>query len=341
MRKNVLAWTILLLLGALFQGTSEAQVVVKAGETGASGDATFYIGVEKGYYKERGIELKLERFASAARMMAPLSTGELHVAGGGINPALFNGLARGLPLKIVAAHSRQLPSYSSNALMIRSDLKEQVKKFGDLKGKKVGINAKGSPQEYMLGKMMESEGLSIKDVDIVYISWPDMAPAFSRKAIDAGTLVEPLLTRFEERGFAYIWKRAADVIRDPWMEVSVIFFSKDWADKNSRVARNFMVAHIKAARDFHEYLTKGKNKEEIVGILVKNTPVKEKALYERMQIGYVDPNGFVSRESIKEQQDWWAQSGEVPRKVDLDQVIDDSYAKYALEQLGTFPVERR
>lgn len=47
-------------------------------------------------------------------MMAPLGAGQLDVAGGGINPGLFNSLARGFPIKIVAAKGREEPGHSGD-----------------------------------------------------------------------------------------------------------------------------------------------------------------------------------------------------------------------------------
>src|SRR3989304_9410429 len=65
-------------------------------------DAGIFIALDKGYFKEQAIEIDLPRFRSAGDMMAPLGTGELHVASGGINPGLYNGIARGIQMIVVA-----------------------------------------------------------------------------------------------------------------------------------------------------------------------------------------------------------------------------------------------
>lgn len=337
MKKGMVVLGFLFSLGLLYAGTGKAQVVRMA-DLGITSDAPFYIAMEKGYFKERGIEVKLEKFASAAAAMAPLSTGEVHVVGGGINPALFNAFARGFPVKVVAARSRDLPGNTSDSLMVRADLKGQIQKFADLKGRKVAINAPGSALVYMLGRMLESEGLSLKDVEVVYIPWPDMGVAFTRKAIDAGTLVDPFVVEYEDKGYASLWKRASDIIKDPWWEVAVIFYNKDWADKNPQMAKDFMAAYIKGARLMHAAITlkEPKARAEYMDVLVKYTRVKDKALHERMTTGYIDPNGYVSKESLREQQDWYAKQGTVPKKVSIDEIVDEQYLKYALQQLGVY-----
>ena len=44
---------------AAAQGQVRPPVVVKVGHIGTMADGPFYIGLEKGYFKERGIELSL------------------------------------------------------------------------------------------------------------------------------------------------------------------------------------------------------------------------------------------------------------------------------------------
>jgi NitT/TauT family transport system substrate-binding protein len=181
---------------------------------------------------------------------------------------------------------------------------------------------------------MESEGLTLKDLDLVYMSWPDMAPAFAKTAIDGGTTVDPFSTQYEQRGLAHIWKRATDVIKGPGWEIAVLFYNDDWAKKNPRVANDFMVAYIKGSREMMQAWNGGSNRAEVVDIMVKNTRVKDKALYEKMHWGYVDPNGAILKDSIRDQQEFFAQLGQVPKKIDIDAIIDERYVKYALEKLG-------
>jgi len=324
----------LVTLAVLLGPAVAAAEVVKIGDLGIVADAPFYLAIEKGYFKERGLDVKLEKFASAAQMMAPLSTGELQVVGGGSSAALFNSFARGWPVRIVAARSRDVAGFSSDTLSIRSDLKDQIRTLADLKGRKIAVNAPAAALAYMLGKMLESEGLTIKDVDVVYMPWPNMGPAFAQKAIDAGTMVEPFVTQYLERGYAVPFRRAADVLKSPPFEVSVVLYNKDWAEKQSRTAGEFTVAYLKAARVVHDAMRGGAARAEVIDILTRYTQVKDKALYDRMQWGYIDPNGTVARDSLRDQQDWHAKQGTIPKKVDVDEIVDERYIKHALEQLG-------
>lgn len=169
----------------LLTGSSIAQVAVKVGDLGVNSDAAFYLGLERGYYRERGIDPKLERSASVPQMMAPLSTAETQVAGGCISPGLFNAIVRGLPVKIVAPRARAVPGFDNTALLVRTDLAEKFRRPADLKGLKIAINARGSPFEYVLRKAMEAEGLSLKDVEVVYMPFSDTGPTMVTRPLMA------------------------------------------------------------------------------------------------------------------------------------------------------------
>lgn len=43
------------------------------------------------------------------------------------------------------------------------------------------------------------------------------------------------------------------------------------------------------------------------------------------------------KESVKEQQEGFIQLGAVTKRVEIDQVVDETYVKYALRELGTVP----
>jgi NitT/TauT family transport system substrate-binding protein len=325
---------IIFAFALVFAGLANAQDVVRVGHLSITADGPFYIALEKGYFKEANIEVKFEPFVSAVAAMAPLSAGQIEVAGGAVGPSLYNAFARGLPVRIVAHRTRDVPGNSTDLIMVRSDLKEKVRTPADLKGLKIAINAPGAPHHYMVEKLLQTAGLSLKDVTLVYMPWPDMGTAFTNKVIDAGGVVEPFPAFFEQKGIAYTAWRASDAVKDPWFEVAVVFYNDDWAKKNPRVANEFMVAYLKACRDLMDAWNGGKNRGEIIDILIKHTRVKERALYDRMHWTHVDTNGAILKQSLIDQQEYWAQQGQIPKKIEIDKVIDERYVRYAVQKLG-------
>ena len=60
MRRTILAAAAMTLLVATFSGVAAAQVTVKVGDLGIISDASLYIAVARGHFKERGIDVPCE-----------------------------------------------------------------------------------------------------------------------------------------------------------------------------------------------------------------------------------------------------------------------------------------
>jgi NitT/TauT family transport system substrate-binding protein len=325
----------LLLAGALGLCAATASAgPVKISDLGILADAPFYIAIEKGYFAAEKVDVVLERFDSAAQAVAPLSTNQIQVAGGGVGAALYNAFARNWPVRIVMARTRDMPGYSSDTLVIRNDLKSKVSSPKDLKGKMIAINTPASVLHFMLGRLMESEGLSIKDVQTINMAWPNMGPGMESQAIDGGTVVEPFAQQFSQKNISFPFKRAADFMKKPPLEVSVILYSKGWMDKEPEQAKAFTVAFMKGVRDYVDAMKGGPKRAEVIEICIKYTSLKDKAMYEKMQWSFMDPNGEISFEGLKDQQEWYAKNGFVSQKASVEGMVDRRFLDYALGKLG-------
>ena len=327
-------WFWATLVAAIIGSAAARAQSVEFGALGIDADGPVYIALDKGYFHDAGIEVTLGHFNSAAEAMAPLSTDQIQVAGGATSAALFNAFARGWPVRIAFSRTADRPGFSTDTLSVRSDLQSSIKTLQDLKGRKIAINVPNAGLQYMVGKMLELAGLTIRDVNIVYMPWPNMGPAFETKAIDAGALVEPFVTQYAERGVAFPFKRAADIITNPPFEVAVILYNADWANQHPDQAKAFAVGYLRGARDYYDAMKGGAQRKDVVAILTKYGRLKDPALYDKMQWGYADPNGEFDVKSLADQQDWFASQGSVPKKVDVGAMIDRQFLDYALQKLG-------
>jgi NitT/TauT family transport system substrate-binding protein len=307
---------------------------VKVGDLGIVADAPVYVAIEKGYFAAERVQVELQPFGSAADTTVQLSTNAVQVVGGGLSAGLFNALGRDWPIRVAMARTRDMPGYSSDTLVLRQDLVGEVRTLADLKGRKVAVNSNFGALHYMVGRMLDSVGLSIKDVDLVIMSWPDMGVASVNKAIAAGAVVEPFAAQYSERNIAQPFKRAADVLRNPPLEVSVMLFSKDWTDKSPEQARAFTLAYLKGVRVYYDAMTGGAARPEVIDILTRHTRLTDKAMYDRIQWSYMDPNAEISRDGLRDQQAWYARAGAVARPVDIDKVIDTTFLDAAIAKLG-------
>ncbi|NLA61497.1 MAG: ABC transporter substrate-binding protein, partial [Firmicutes bacterium] len=170
-------------------------------------DSGVLIGVAKDYYKELGIEIEMAQFATGQDMINALAAGQLDVGCTVTASGLFNAMIRDLPVKVVADKGINVPDMGYYRLVIRADLKDTIKDFGDLKGRKLAIVGTASLDEIALDRCLAAGGLTLEDVDVQVIrSFPDIIAAMSNKSIDGGMVIEPFVTQAIELGIADPWK---------------------------------------------------------------------------------------------------------------------------------------
>jgi NitT/TauT family transport system substrate-binding protein len=320
-----LVWVLSLVILGLVPSRVVGQVeTVKLGDLAAISNAAIYIAIEKGFFKEQGVNTEISNFDSAAKMVPALVAGELEVSVGSASAGLFNAVAQQAPFRIVADKGQTREGYGFSLLAVRKDLVNsgQVKTFKDLKGKKIAILAKGNIQHYLVGKMAEEVGLTINDVELNFLSAPNQVTAFETKAIDAAYAVEPWVARFTERGVAVRFRTPDQVKGLGPVQVGVIIYSGKFINERRPVAQRWMNAYLKAAELFHKNGTKD---PEIAAILEKYTKVPAKVIQTAIP-PYQDPNGRVLRENLADQAQWFASNG-MQQKVSIDSALDLSFLK--------------
>jgi NitT/TauT family transport system substrate-binding protein len=316
-----LAVTLLLLLPSTVRAQSDT---VKLGDLAAISNAAVYIAIEKGFFKEQGVNTEITNFDSAAKMVPALVTGELEVSVGSASAGLFNAVAEKAPFRIVADKGQAREGYGFSLLAVRKDLVDsgQVKTFKDLKGKKIALLAKGNIQHYLVGKMAEEVGLTINDVELTFLGAPNQVTAFETKAIDAAYAVEPWVARFTERGVAVKFRTPDQVKGLGPVQVGVIIYSGKFINERKVVAQRWMNGYLKAAELFHK---NGVKDPSIAAILEKYTKVPAKVIQGAIP-PYQDRSGKPLRENLADQAQWFANNG-MQQKISIDSALDLSFLK--------------
>jgi len=309
---------------------------VRVGILNSIGDAAFSIGIEKGYYAEQGITIETVPFDSAARMIAPLSQGQIETGQGIIGAGALNAVARGVEVKGIASASASPPGHGNSSFLLRTDLVDVVKGPADLKGRKVGLGATGTGIEVLLNTLLGRGGLSIADVELVQLNFGEQVQALSNGALDMATPSEPTATLALDRGYGVLWMRADEIF--PNHLTSFIWAGPHFV-ANTDVAQRFMIGALKSIRLYNDAFFKNlpAARDEVIPIFIKYTPVKDRDLYDRMVFQGFDPDGRINRASIEHDMVYYVASGQIPGPVDLDKLIDLRFADYAVQVLGPYP----
>ena len=245
--------------------------VVRVGVLNSLAEVVTFMALEKGYFKEEGLDVKLEKFSNTADMVAPLSGGQIDIASGAPTLGLFNGALRGLPFRLVADKGRNSKNHGFNAIVVRKDLIDsgKVKTAADLKGLKIATASLHSPMEQQLEIALQKVGLKNKDVTIENLGFPDMITAFSNKAIDAALMIEPFVAIATKRGVGVRFIGVDDIAPD--FQIAGIVYGPEFVAKNPEAAKRWMVAYIKGVRDYLDAVDGKGNKEDLFNALKKHT----------------------------------------------------------------------
>ena len=296
------------------------------------------IAIEKGYFREAGIKVEIDDIDTSANTMALLATNRLQIIAGGISAGYFNAIEKDLPIVIIAD---RVSTPIGHNLMLRPDLKGKITSLAELKGKVIASNGAGSVSTYEVGKMLETVGVSIADVDVKIIPFTQMPVAFANKAIDAGIVIPPFVSQFLEQGHAIGFAEPDMLVKPSPMTIAVIMVNTDWAKKNSELLRNYYTAYLRGVRDYCNAYHGAPIKDEIIAALIRHGSERRPELLHKYPWPARSPDGRINTASMLDMQDWFIKNGFARAKFSAERLVDTSYAEFAVRKLGSFALANK
>ena len=303
---------------------------VTMGYVPASIFAPIFVAKEKGYFAEQGIDMNLEPLPGGSDMVLLTASGDFDAGIGGTGPAFFNAVASGLPIKVIAPGHQEGSPVATPLMISKANCDSgAIKSVADLKGKKVSVNARGAT-EYWLAQALGTAGLTLDDIQLETLAFPDAVVALQSGAIDAAMVGEPLATKAEQDGIAV---RLLSDFPVQNIQPTMIFANQKWLDENPQLATGLVTAYLKAARD----LTNGGfDDPATLAIIEQYTNVPADLIKESVKPVY-SLNGEIDLNSINTLQQFFRDRGqlEYDENVDPATFVDMQFVNGAVAQIGT------
>ncbi|EAX47123.1 extracellular solute-binding protein, family 3 [Thermosinus carboxydivorans Nor1] len=326
---------IFLLLTGCGQAPAKKKVSIAALKLTSS--APIFIGIEKGFFKDEGIELEVQWFDAAQPIAVATASNKVDIGATGITASLFNMVASGQQLSLVADKGREQKGYSSSAVVVTTELWEQgARNIADLKGKRIGITQAGSTFHYMIGRLLEANGLSLNDVQIVPLAKVSALMAgLQSKQVDAVILNEPNISKVVSAGYGKVLVSVGDVME---YQTSAIFFSPDFV-KDKDTAIRFLKGYIKATRYYYDAVlaqkegkpAAGGNYDEVINIIAKYTGAPAADI--KAGLPYIDRDGKLLSDDIQTQITWYAKHQMIDKPIVSSQIVNTALWEEALRQV--------
>ncbi len=288
--------------------------------------APLLLAKAEGYFAEQGLDVEFVSLTGSIAAVPALVQGELDVLPGSITPAFLNAMARGAKIRFVADKGYFGSGCPFFGLLARRGLVEEGKLSGaaQLRGLRISATAT-TPSEYYLDKLLAPAGLTITDIRMVNV--PDAAEveALKNGSLDLAIASDPSLTRTVQTGAAVLWHSAEQVIPD--FQYAFIVFGPSLIEKNPDAGKRFMVAYLKAVRQYNQGKT-----DHNVEILAAQTGL-DRELLKQSCWAPIHNDGRVNESSIADFQAWAVRKGLLDKPVAKDQFWDPRFIDYANQVL--------
>ena len=244
--------------------------------------APLWVAEQKGFFKQEGIETKLEILDNAEKINDELRAGVAQVAISSIE-ALVSDAFKGGKFRIVASVAQKPPHYII--------AKPAIKSVGDLRGARFGVLSLHEGTTFLVQDLVKAAGLKPEDVIIQAVGGaPTRWRLLQEGKIDAGLQPFPLSYESEAAGFSNLGPISAYV---PDYEFTAVFIDDAWAKANRPTVTGFLRAMRRGQAHMIAHTDEA---AEIVAKELRTTPANaRRALGDVLRLKII-PDGLAASE---------------------------------------------
>jgi ABC-type nitrate/sulfonate/bicarbonate transport system substrate-binding protein len=180
------------------------------------------LGIEKGFFREQGIDLHLRVVFGGPEIAAELDAGRLKIGELGTPPGL-TAIAEGARFKVVGSGVRR-------GAVLYFVARPQLSAWRDLAGSQLGVLSRGSCSDWYMRELLRHHGVDPeKDVTIVSLGprYPEILTMLAQGALDGAIISEPHVTIGEEAGCFNVWLGLNRCDFAPRMQWTIVVASND------------------------------------------------------------------------------------------------------------------
>lgn len=205
--------------------------------------APMYVAIEKGYFKEEGIDLKLTNGSGADNVMAALVSGEADIGFMGSEQSIY---VYNQGMKDHVVNFARLTKRAGNFLVVRKGveyktLPDGTFDFNSLVGKKVIGGRQGGMPEMVFEYILDKQGIKKSDVNIIQnIDFGYTGQAFAGGEGDYTIEFEPAASSLVKDGYGEI--AASLGMASGYVPYTAYCAKGSYIEKNEETIRKFTKA---------------------------------------------------------------------------------------------------
>jgi NitT/TauT family transport system substrate-binding protein len=278
--------------------------------------APLYVAIEKGYFREAGIEIEFD-YSFETDAVALVGADELQFAVVSGEQVLL-ARAQGLPIVYVAAWYQQYP------VAVVSKVEEDIQEPVDLKGKKIGLPGLYGANYIGLEALLFSAGLSDADVtlDSIGFNQVEALATGQEQAVSVYTTNEPVQLRAQ--GYELNEIRVADHVQ---LASNGLITNEKTMAENPELLRRMVKALLQGIEDTIANPDEAYelSKKHIPNLADTDEAVQKEVLARSIDLWQAERLGFSDEQSWQNMQDTLLKMGLLENSLELEKAFTNEF----------------
>ncbi len=286
-----------------------------------------YVAINKGFFKDAGLDVELQNGQGADKVMTAVLSGQCDIGFAGPEASIY---VYNEGKEDYAAVFAQLTKRDGSFLVGKKA--EDSFKWSNLKGKNIIGGRKGGVPEMTLEYVLNKNGLKPgTDVNVdTSVQFALMAGAFTGGNAEYVTLFEPTASMLEKEGKGYILASVGQESGE--IPYTAYFAKKSYIKNNKDIIQKFTKAIYEGQKWVAAHTPK-----EIADTIKPSFPDTDIGILETVAKRYKDIDAWckdpvMTEESFERLQTVMEQAGELKAKAPYDKVVDNTFAKKAMKK---------
>ena len=281
--------------------------------------APWYVAIEKGYFKDNGLDIDVVLTSGANNVVAAVLSNDVNIGLCGPEATIY--IYNEGEKDYVKTFSG-LTKRDGQFIVARKENKNF--KISDLEGKEVLAGRIGGMPELNFENALRNGNVSVNDVNInTTIDFASLSGAFVSGTGDYVNLFEPNATQLEKLGYGYVVSSVGELSGE--MPYTAFNARKSYIEKNEKIVKSFAKS-IKEGLDF----VHNNSAEVIANTIIKQFPDTSKNDLIKIIDRYKNNDSwletpYISEESFKNLEDIMIKSNQIKEYVNFNDLIINYY----------------
>lgn len=281
--------------------------------------APWYVAIEKGYFKDNGLDIDVVLTSGANNVVAAVLSNDVNIGLCGPEATIY--IYNEGENDYVKTFSG-LTKRDGQFIVARKENKNF--KISDLEGKEVLAGRIGGMPELNFENALRNGNVSVNDVNInTTIDFASLSGAFVSGTGDYVNLFEPNATQLEKLGYGYVVSSVGELSGE--MPYTAFNARKSYIEKNEKIVKSFAKS-IKEGLDF----VHNNSAEVIANTIIKQFPDTSKNDLIKIIDRYKNNDSwletpYISEESFKNLEDIMIKSNQIKEYVNFNDLIINYY----------------